>query len=443
LRAQSEYLKAFLNPSYIRMSRIVSTLTLFIFLIASHKLVGQAARTPFSSFGLGQPYGNALVHNKAMGGVGVSQPQYWFVNNQNPALLVFNYYTVFQAGIIIESRTVQNDTTNVKSVSGNLNYLVTAIPVKPGKWTSSIGLMPFTNKNYKLEYLDVVPNTNPQDTVYIVEQGSGGIAQLYWSNGVRLHDNWSVGLKAAYLFGSVNDDYTNTLITVQQPILYTISVKEQYYVRDFQFTGGLSFSQDSIGKRNEYRISAGLTYALGTNLRTQRSTLIERRSQTSTPISADTLVKVNGQVTLPSALVFGLSLSKQTNWSTGIEFGYQNWSDFRGVSEDRDQNLAESWRMAAGGEFTPDQYSDKIYKRITYRAGLFYEKSPFLINNNDLMDLGINFGLSVPAGRSSLDLAFSTGKRGDRSKNVLEESYFKVYFGVTFNDQWFIRRKFD
>ncbi len=431
------------HSGYFRMSRFCKSFVLIFFTIVSYQVFGQAARSPFSSFALGEPYGNALIQNKGMGGIGVSQPQYWYVNNQNPALLVFNYYTVFQAGIIVESRTVQGDTTNVRSVNGNLNYLVTAIPVKPGKWTSSIGLMPFTNKNYRLEYTDVVQNTNPQDTVAIVEQGSGGIAQFYWSNGVRLHDNWSVGLKAAYLFGSVKDDYSNTLFTVRQPILYTISVNEQYYVRDFQFTGGLSFSQDSIGKKNDYRISAGLTYAFGTNLRTQRSTLIERRTQGTTPIAVDTLVKTTGTVTLPTSWVFGLSFSKLTNWSAGVEFAYQNWSEFRGISEERNQNLSESWRISAGGEFVPDQYSDKVYKRITYRAGLNYQLSPFLVNNNELRDFGINFGLSIPAGRSSIDLAFSTGKMGDRSKNVLEETYFKVYFGVTFNDQWFIRRKFD
>jgi len=37
---------------------------------------GQAARTPFSSFGLGQIYGNALTHNQGSGGLGISNPDY-------------------------------------------------------------------------------------------------------------------------------------------------------------------------------------------------------------------------------------------------------------------------------------------------------------------------------------------------------------------------------
>jgi hypothetical protein len=76
-------------------------------------------------------------------------------------------------------------------------------------------------------------------------------------------------------------------------------------------------------------------------------------------------------------------------------------------------------------------------------VGGSYEKEPFLVNNNQLKDMGVNFGLSLPTGRSSLDFGFRYGKLGDKSKNVLEESYFRIYFGITFVDQWFVRRKFD
>ena len=228
-----------------RISTYLITLTLSLFSLVT---MGQAARSPLSTLGIGEPYGSALIQNQAMGGVGVSQPQFWFINNQNPALLVYNYYTVFQAGILLESKTIKGDTTNVNSTNGNLNYLVTAFPVKPGKWTTSVGLMPFTNVNYKLDYFSFVKESNPTDTISVSEQGSGGLSQVYWSNGVKLHDNWSVGLKAAYLFGSVNNDYTNVLITSPQTVRYIIAVNEQTYIKDFQFTGGLSFSQDSIEK---------------------------------------------------------------------------------------------------------------------------------------------------------------------------------------------------
>jgi len=86
---------------------------------------------------------------------------------------------------------------------------------------------------------------------------------------------------------------------------------------------------------------------------------------------------------------------------------------------------------------------ENYLKRITFRAGLAYQEYPYFANNAPVKDYGINLGFSLPAGRSSVDLAAQIGKRGDKSVNVLEETYFKIFFGITFNDQWFIKRKFD
>lgn len=406
---------------------------------------GQAARSPFSTFGIGEPYGNALIHNQGMAGTGVAQPQYWFLNNQNPALLVFNYYTIFESGLLVESKTIKGDTANIKSSAGNLNYLAAAFPVKPGKWTTSFGLMPFTNVNYKFIYFDSVRDNHNVvvDTIAVQEQGSGGFSQLYWSNGVRLHDNWAVGLKAAYIFSSIVNDYANSLINLNLPVPFLIAVKEQTYVNDFLFTGGLSFSQDSLGNRKNLIVSAGLTYSFATDLKARKTTTYERRFASGNPITLDTLATARGKLSIPSGLQVGLSVSQSAHWSAAAEFAVQNWSKFNSLNEDDLGSLGQSWRAAVGGEYTPDYLSSRFFDRVTYRIGFRYERYPFLINTNQLKDFGINFGFSLPTGRSSIDLAFSTGKRGNRSETILEETYFRIYFGLTFNDQWFVRRKFD
>ena len=131
-------------------------------------------------------------------------------------------------------------------------------------------------------------------------------------------------------------------------------------------------------------------------------------------------------------------------WNVGTEFSYQDWSQFRNVNGQND-GLEQSWRLAVGGEITPDPFAVENYlKRITYRTGLSIEQNPYLASGFPVKDLGINFGFSLPAGRqNSVDFAFRYGKRGNKSENLLEENYFKIYFGITFNDQWFIKRKFD
>ena len=425
------------------MSSIRNYIFFLICLLVAFDTYGQAAKTPYTSFGIGEPYGNALINLQGMAGVGVSQPQFWFINNQNPALLVYNsVYTGFQAGIITERRTISSDTLSETTQGGNMNYLVTAFPIKPTKWTTSVGLMPYTAVNYRLQYNDNIVAS--AEEVRVTEEGSGGLTQLYWSNGVRLTKDVAVGLKASYIFSSIVNTYQNQLINSPQPINYIAGVEEKSYVKDFTFGTGLSFSKDSLFSNRRYRFSFGAVYNFATELDAKKTDRIYR----TTPLGDTTDVSVlpssrRGSYSIPSSLTLGLSLSRGTRWSIATEFSYQDWSTFKNVNGQNDA-MQQSWRIALGGEITPDQFdTENYFKRLTYRAGLSMEENPFLANGNPVRDLGINFGFSMPAGRSSLDFAFRYGKRGDKSENVLEENYLKIFFGITFNDQWFIKRRFD
>ena len=405
---------------------------------------GQAARTPFTSFGIGEPYGNALINQQGMAGVGVSQPQFWFINNQNPALLVYNSInTSFQAGLITERRSISGDTLSETSQGGNMNYLVTAFPIKPGKWTTSVGLMPYTAVNYRLQYTDNIAGSSEE--VSVLEEGDGGLTQLYWSNGVRLTKDIAVGLKASYIFSSIVNTYKNQLINSTQPVNYMAAIEEKSYVRDFMFGTGISFSKDSLFSRQRYRLSFGATYDFATELNARKTDRIFRTNAVGDTTNVTVLPSSgNGNYSIPSAITVGLSLSRGQRWSVGTEFSYQDWSTFKNISG-LENRLQTSWRAAVGAEVIPDPFDTENYlKRMTYRAGLSMEENPFLANNNPVRDIGINFGFTLPAGRyNSVDLAFKYGKRGDKSENILQENYFKIYFGITFNDQWFIKRRFD
>lgn len=405
---------------------------------------GQAARSPYTSFGIGEPYGNALINQQGMAGIGVSQPQFFSINNQNPALLVYNsILTSFQAGIITERRNISGDTLSETSQGGNMNYLVTAFPIIPSKWTTSVGLMPYTSVNYRLQYDDDIIGS-PEE-VRVTEEGSGGLTQLYWSNGVRLSREFAVGLKASYIFSSIVNTYKNQLIDSEQPVNFIAAVEEKTYVKDFTFGTGISFSKDSLFSRQRYRLSVGAVYNFGTNLDARKTDKLYRTNSIGDTTDLSVLPSsTNGSFSIPSSFTVGISLARGMRWNVGTEFSYQDWSQFQNVSGQND-GLEQSWRLAVGGEITPDPFAVENYlKRITYRTGLSIEQNPYLASGFPVKDLGINFGFSLPAGRqNSVDFAFRYGKRGNKSENLLEENYFKIYFGITFNDQWFIKRKFD
>jgi hypothetical protein len=421
------------------MLRFKRIFLIYLAVFASSVAVCQVANSPFSTFGLGEIYGNALAQNQGMGGIGISNPSSWYINNLNPALLTYNYVTTFQAGMILENRTINDRSTSLKNATGNLHYLAVSFPIKSGKWTTSLGLMPYSSANYKLQSAETVTN-DPGSAIISQELGTGGLSKFYWANGVRVHKNIDVGARISYLFGSLLNEQTQIL---DRFTLINALVKERNYVKDFNFSGGVFFHKDSLFKKN-YRAGVGLIYDLQSNLKTLTTVEIQQNSVNGQNISTTKPIENQpGSLILPQSAGIGLSFSRIGHWTIAADINlldYQQYKGFVGKAVSTTTGL----RAGMGFEILPDQTGGSNYlKQITYRTGVSYEKLPYLAAGNKVEDFGVNFGLSLPVGISTLDLSLKVGKRGAISQNTIDENYFKFYFGMTFNDRWFIKRKFD
>ncbi|HCZ37795.1 MAG TPA: hypothetical protein DHV26_17885, partial [Cytophagales bacterium] len=295
----------------------------------------------------------------------------------------------------------------------------------------------------RTNYTDVIENSTA--TVDVEETGKGGVNQVFWANGVALSKSFSVGVRATYLFSSIVNEYTNTLPATVTPVVYSPTIYERTYIKDFNFSLGASFHKDSLFNKN-YRFNLGAVYNFKSELNTEYYTRIERRNSSGTVADSTTLTNNQpGTITVPQSFTVGISFGKGEKWMIGADYSYLKNSLFRdyfGTS----QNATDSWRIAVGGEFTPDPMALSSYlKRMTYRTGVSIEQYPYFINGKPVDDFGINFGFTMPVSRiSSLDFAFKVGRRGTVQDHTIEENYFKLYFGVTINDQfWFIKRRFD
>jgi hypothetical protein len=70
--------------------------------------------------------------------------------------------------------------------------------------------------------------------------------------------------------------------------------------------------------------------------------------------------------------------------------------------------------------------------------------TPFHVNDTQIRDLGVNVGFTLPMNNfSSMNLALEAGVRGTTDNDLIRENYFKAALGISFNDRWFVRRKFD
>jgi hypothetical protein len=406
---------------------------------------GQATNSPFSRLGIGDLVDPSLVNNQGMGGIGISNGSFWYLNNKNPALLPYNRLTVFSAGYVGEYKEYQDSVGSETTAGGNLNYLILAFPVKPNIWTTSVGLRPYSYIDYQQSSFETV-NGSPLDTALVSEEGFGGINQFYWSNGFRLNQNFNVGLKVAYMFGSVNSEFSNTVLTSETLSNFTPTVSTEISVRDFQIGVGVSYIKDSIFNSG-VSIALGATYDFASDLNAEKFQTYERRIRDQ-PTSRDTLVNnSDGTIYIPGALGLGISFSKGTKWMAGMDVSMQKWSEFKNYDGET-LGFKDTFRIGVGAEITPDASSVNNYlKRVSYRFGFNYETMPYVprtATGEQVKDFGINFGWSLPVSRySSIDMAFKIGQRGNIDDNYLKENYFRVYLGFTFNDQWFIKRKYD
>lgn len=421
----------------------ISLFFIGLIVITSATSFGQAAMTPFSYLGIGEYYGNAMAHNQGMAGVGLSNPQYFFLNNQNPALLVYNRFTVFEGGFIGERRTAKGNGISESNGDGNLNYLAIGFPIKYGRWSTSIVLAPYTTVNYRLNYTEPIIG-HPTNTVNVTESGDGGINQFSWSNGVRITKDLSVGVKASYLFSSIENNYSNTLSQSAQPIVYENTVLERTNFKDFDFNVGVAFNKDSLFNKN-YKFNIGLVYDFKSDINTLFTSRVEQYNVGGLVDSVTLVDNERGSITLPQVLGAGISFGRAEKWLVGTDFTLLDYTQFNNENRNLGQEATKGWKSGVGLEFTPDPTALSSYlKRVTYRTGVSMDKYPYLINGKPMRDFGINFGFSLPVNRiSSIDIALKAGRRGNQDDNGIEETYFKLYFGVTFNDQWFIRRRFE
>ena len=156
--------------------------------------------------------------------------------------------------------------------------------------------------------------------------------------------------------------------------------------------------------------------------------------------------------------VLGIGMGVYDKWHVGAEFQNQDALQAEGFINNSAAayRYEQSNRFSLGGFYLPKINSISGYfKRVTYRAGLRYEKLGLAVNGmstgsnfTSIEDFGMSFGLGLPLKQaSSVNLGFEFGKRGTTANNLIEENYFNVRISLSLTasgaQSWFRKRKID
>jgi hypothetical protein len=153
----------------------------------------------------------------------------------------------------------------------------------------------------------------------------------------------------------------------------------------------------------------------------------------------------NTIVKLPKSSVVGLALGQDKKWYLGAQYLMQDLSDIENEFFAQD-NVSYQMRTSIrlGGYFIPNYSNFSTYfKRAVYRAGINLTNTGYIVNEQEIKDFGISFGLGLPLGGSvsNLNATLSFGSQGTTEANLIRENYVKLKLGLSFNDFWFIKRK--
>lgn len=95
-------------------------------------------------------------------------------------------------------------------------------------------------------------------------------------------------------------------------------------------------------------------------------------------------------------------------------------------------------------EYFPNELTRNIFKRMHYRAGLYYAQPYTEFNGEKGCDeYGISAGVSVPVynNKTTLNISGQFIRLEPKTSGLISETYLRLNIGVTFNENWFVKMK--
>lgn len=418
-----------------------------IFLLVSPLLGQTNSDSPYSRFGIGTISPPGFDRNRAMGGVGLALRDSTYINYLNPASYSAQASSsfLFDFGITAHYTYTESANLNDTYYGANFDHLALAFPITKW-WSASVGIRPFSKVGYSIIVEDFDENIGFVDYNY---EGNGGLSQLYLGTAFEIFDGFNLGANFKYIFGSINLD--RTLSFPQQDFFSYTEVTSQTIVRDFLIELGLQYTQKIGAKSN---ITLGVIFDNKARISAENN-VVKRNTfpgQTngindSTQISPIFILEessTKGNIVIPVNIGVGLSYRFDNRLLIGFDYYQQDWTNttFFNSSEP----LTKSNHFHGGAEYIHDPKALRGYhNRIAYRAGGYFENSYLQLQDEQLKDYGISFGVGLPLrnNRSSFNLALNAGRRGTLEKDLIRENYMFLSFSVTLYDFWFMKRKFD
>ena len=428
---------------------------ILIFFICNNFQGQEGTSSPYSFYGIGNLKFKGTTENRAMGGLSIYTDSI-HMNFRNPASYVGNNMSSFnnEARLVKFTVGIGHTTTELETSdsSDNANtttfdYLGLNMPM--GKFGMGFGVIPHSSVGYKLE------SRNSIDTLQYKYSGNGGVNKVFLGFGYLISDNLSIGIDVHYNFGNIQNSALEFLYDDEQLLLdYQAREINRSDLSGINYNLGISY-KPMINEKTQ--LVTSFTYSPSYNLisknkRTFASVIVSETTGIEYPINEIevdllSLGLEETDLKMPSKMSIGVGIGSVRNWFIGSEYNIIKSSVFSSDLLDiQNTYFEDSSVLSIGGFYIPDYNSfNKLWQRIVYRSGIYFEKTGLNINNQSIKEFGISFGLGIPVSRlfSSMNTVIEIGKRGTTDQNLVKENFINFQLSLSLNDRWFIKRKYN
>lgn len=428
--------------------KIQKIFLLSVFLIIGSVVSAQdgtyGAYSPYSIFGIGDISKEGTSYNKSMGGVGIATRNKRVINYLNPAAVTARDSLSFMADFGLQQSNKVFRQGNIRSAHNTFNIydFVMTFPIYRSS-AFMVGITPFSDVGYDFSSYernqDIIGNTG---NISYDSYGIGSVYQVFLGAGVTFWKRLSLGAEVIYYFGNI-DKVTN--MKYSNSSYRSINSGSDLVVNGTTGKFGLQYEQ-KLG--SDVSMIVGATYKLGTKMKGY-STNYRYANQDSV---SDTLTyKVDtlgtGNVRFADEIGVGISFKGGDKWSA--EFNYLR-SDWRNTGMDTQAGFSSigeakftstvSHSFRAGFEYTPNRNDIRYYfKKCSYRAGVYYDKSYYKLDGHDVNSMGMTLGLTLPVPRlyNGISLGVDFGQKSSTRYNMIRERYAMFVIGFNIHDLWF------
>ncbi|MCX4289137.1 MAG: hypothetical protein OSJ46_06505 [Duncaniella sp.] len=384
--------------------------------------------SPYSKYGYGILGDNATSAQRQMGGVGYAMNSGRQINVMNPAsyAAIDSLTFLMDMGVDFSILSRKDNAGSSHDYGGGLDYLTIQFPVTRYLGVSA-GLLPYSSVGYTFG--------NKIENGSMSHQGSGGINQLYLGVGATPFKNFRIGANVSYLFGSTYNDVYATASSSSSALF-----EQVLEVKDYHLQFGAQYSID-INRKN--RVSVGVVFSPAKTL--LGHTYVQQYIVNSTA-APDTVAYENlrNNFSLPDTWGAGIAYEWNRRLLVELDFTYQNWAKakYKQIENFSATELTDRWKVALGASYTPNPRGG-YFKRMTYRAGGFFNHDYIKVNGNDVREYGVACGFGFPAAsnKTIINLGFEYRHRQAHPDPLLKENYFNFTLGVNFNQSWFFKSK--